>query len=124
MEDTLIINSNDGPRIILRSELKALRDIFTAVSKRKYQKRPDQKEVIVEEKKAKPNPDWECSGRLWETPQVPCLKQTDRANIKDGIKFEKKRYVICRECKNASNRKKRQEKKLKEKVETPTPTPE
>ena len=39
MED--IINNNDGPRIILRSELKQLRDIFTAVSKRKFVQHQD-----------------------------------------------------------------------------------
>lgn len=74
-------------------------------------KKPKSTPEVVEEDQQ----NWECEGLLWEDPPLPCPKG-EKANFKkkEGCMWNKKRHVICRNCKNALSRKKRAEKKEKE----------
>ena len=66
----------------------------------------------VEPVRKKPKADWECEGLIWEDPPQLCPKGDDpNFKKKEGCLWAKKRHTICRNCKNALNRKKRQEKK-------------
>lgn len=80
--------------------------------KRKPDTLPQQGTANVEPVRKKPKADWECEGLIWEDPPQPC-PSGDAPNFKkkEGCLWDKKRHTICRDCKNALNRKKRQEKK-------------
>ena len=77
-------------------------------------KRPREEEVSEVEKKEVPvkakSEEWVCSGRVWETPAADCDKGI-KSDIKDGMLYDGKRYIVCRACKNARTRDKKKAKK-------------
>lgn len=85
-----------------------------------YSETPAKRERVEEEEeelspkkpKKEESADFTCEGRLWEDAPCPGGK---RANQKAGILYEKKRRIVCKECKLAYGRlKKKQKKESKE----------
>ena len=102
------------------NEMKQFKSILTSAVNRYKRKREDIS-VKPEPKVETPPPvqkeekkkEWVCAGRVWDDPITECPKNNDRCSIKAGCVFEKKKYVICKECKNAYIRMKRKLKKKK-----------
>lgn len=54
--------------------------------------------------------EWTCSGHVWETPPTPC-QGGEKSTLKAGILHNGNRITVCKECFNARERKKNQEKR-------------
>ena len=115
MADMETIKFKQNAKIYLTAEEMGT---ISVIMKRAAKRTFDQ----VEEEEAAPPPvaeDWACEGLLWENPPRPCPKGTsDKYNIKDGCKYDGKRHVVCRMCKNALSRLRRAKKKKLAEAET------
>jgi len=110
--------SEEKQYIITESQMNTLTTTLKAIYKTKKRKA---KEVVKEEKeepnKAVKTEEWVCSGRVWEDPPGPCTpneKHPEYSTEKCRIIFNKKRVVVCKECKlektRQNNRKRKQNK--------------
>jgi hypothetical protein len=75
-------------------------------------------EEVEEEEKKVEEESWKCEGYMWKEPPEPC-KGGEKSNIKQGILFNKKRRIVCKECYLAREREKNKEKREKKKLESP-----
>ena len=87
--------------VITESQMKILTTTLKAIYKTKTKKR----KAVVEDEQ------WTCAGHVWEDPPTPCVPGT-RINEKMKIMHNKKRVVVCKDCKLARDRENTKRRKL------------
>jgi hypothetical protein len=82
-----------------------------AVEKGSEEEDVEEKEVVVPAAAVAPTgQNWTCAGRLWDAPPTAC-PGGEKSTQKAGILHAGTRVVVCKECFNARERKKNQEKR-------------
>jgi len=70
----------------------------------------EQEEKPQQKKQKIVSTDWTCAGHVWEAPPTPC-QGGEKSALKAGILHNGNRITVCKECFNARERKKNQEKR-------------
>lgn len=119
-----VVEAWDGLKVSLKKFIKAQREFARIQGIDLETQDIDTSKVMPSKKREEPEPkqeeDFECAGQVWLDPPQECIGG-DLTHQKESINFQgpddkkRRRYTVCKGCKNARNRwnnkRRREEKK-------------